>query len=64
MGLICVNSNNTVIESYSVEIVRKARHDLFGQAHITAEVSPHHLLLTEDHCVTYDTRFKMNPATF
>ncbi len=45
----------------SVELVRRARHDLFGQAHITAEVSPHHLLLTEDCCVGYDTCFKMNP---
>ncbi len=45
----------------SVELVRRARHDLFGQAHITAEVSPHHLLLTEDACATYDTRYKMNP---
>ncbi len=45
----------------SVELVRRARHDLFGQAHITAEASPHHLLLTEDACAAYDTRFKMNP---
>lgn len=45
----------------SVELVRRARHDLFGQAHITAEVSPHHLLLTEDACAGYDTQFKMNP---
>jgi len=45
----------------SVELVRQARRDLFGQAHITAEASPHHLLLTEDRCATYDTHFKMNP---
>lgn len=45
----------------SVELVRRARQDLFGQAHITAEASPHHLLLTEDHCSTYDTNYKMNP---
>jgi len=45
----------------SVDLVRRARYDLFGQAHITAEVSPHHLLLTEDACSTYDTNFKMNP---
>ena len=45
----------------SVELVRRARHDLFGQLHVTAEVSPHHLLLTEDTCATYDTMFKMNP---
>ncbi len=45
----------------SVALIRRARHDLFGQAHITAEVSPHHLLLTEDECRTYDPNYKMNP---
>ncbi|MEX1015267.1 MAG: dihydroorotase [Phycisphaeraceae bacterium] len=45
----------------SVEIIRQARADLFGQAAITAEVSPHHLLLTDESCLTYDTNFKMNP---
>ncbi len=45
----------------SVELIRRARADLFGQAHITAEASPHHLLLTEDTCSGYDTNYKMNP---
>ncbi len=51
----------------SVELVRRARHDLKaasgagGKGDVTAEASPHHLLLTEDHCVNYDTHFKMNP---
>ena len=45
----------------SAELIRQARRDLFGQAQITAEVTPHHLLLTEDHCASYDTHFKMNP---
>jgi len=45
----------------SVELIRQARHDLFGQAHITAEASPHHLLLTEARCASYDTHYKMNP---
>jgi dihydroorotase len=45
----------------SVELLRRARHDLFGQVHITGEASPHHLLLTDDTCATYDTNFKMNP---
>jgi dihydroorotase len=45
----------------SVELVRHARADLFGRAAVTAEASPHHLLLTEDDCATYDTNFKMNP---
>ncbi len=45
----------------SVELVRQARADLFGQAAITAEASPHHLLLTDEQCATYDTNYKMNP---
>ena len=45
----------------SVDMIRRARQDLFGQAHITAEVTPHHLLLTENECATYDTKFKVNP---
>jgi dihydroorotase len=42
----------------SVEILARARRA--GQP-VTAEVSPHHLLLTEDACVAYDTNAKMNP---
>lgn len=42
----------------SVEIVRRARQA--GQP-VTAEVSPHHLLLTEDACGGYNTQAKMNP---
>ena len=45
----------------SVALLRRARHDLFGQAHITAEVTPHHLLLTEEACAGYDPNCKMNP---
>ena len=45
----------------SAELVRQARRDAFGKAHITAEASPHHLLLTEDNCSTYDPNYKMNP---
>jgi dihydroorotase len=43
---------------WSVELVRRAKKD--GQR-VTAEVSPHHLLLTDESCRTYDTNFKMNP---
>ncbi|MEM9415081.1 MAG: amidohydrolase family protein, partial [Planctomycetota bacterium] len=32
-----------------------------GLGRITGEVSPHHLLLTEDACADYDTHAKMNP---
>ena len=42
----------------SVDIIRRARKA--GQP-VTAEVSPHHLLLTEDCCAAYDTNYKMNP---
>ncbi|MEA2708724.1 MAG: dihydroorotase [Phycisphaerales bacterium] len=44
--------------AWSVELVRQAKRD--GQA-VTAEVAPHHLLLTDDACRSYDTNFKMNP---
>ena len=32
-----------------------------GLGRITGEVSPHHLVLTEDACANYDTHAKMNP---
>jgi dihydroorotase len=42
----------------SVEIIRWAKAR--GIA-VTAEVTPHHLLLTEDLAESYDARFKVNP---
>jgi dihydroorotase len=42
----------------SVELMRSAKGDGLP---ITCEVSPHHLLLTEEHCGQYDTNFKVNP---
>jgi dihydroorotase len=42
----------------SVEIIRQAK--AAGQA-VTCEVTPHHLLLTDESCRTFDTNFKMNP---
>jgi dihydroorotase len=44
--------------AWSVELIRRAKND--GQ-NVTAEVSPHHLLLTDESCRSYDTNFKMNP---
>jgi dihydroorotase len=44
--------------AWSVELVRRAKMD--GQK-VTAEVSPHHLLLTDEACRGYDADFKMNP---
>jgi dihydroorotase len=43
----------------SVELVRRARRD--GMHWVTAEVAPHHLLLTDEACRGYDTNYKMNP---
>jgi dihydroorotase len=44
--------------AWSVELIRRAKRD--GQS-VTAEVSPHHLLLTDENCRGYDTSYKMNP---
>ena len=43
----------------SVELIRRAKRD--GMTWVTAEVSPHHLLLTDEACRGYDTNYKMNP---
>ena len=42
----------------SVELIRSAKSA--GQP-VTAEVAPHHLLLTDEACRGYDTNYKMNP---
>ncbi|HTV47880.1 MAG TPA: dihydroorotase [Phycisphaerae bacterium] len=42
----------------AVELVRQAKK---SGHHVTAEVTPHHLLLTDESCDGYDTNFKMNP---
>jgi dihydroorotase len=42
----------------SVEIIRRAR---LAKQPVTGEVTPHHLLLTEDACDGYNTQAKMNP---
>jgi dihydroorotase len=42
----------------SVEVVRWAKS---RGINVTAEVTPHHLLLTEDSLEGYDTRYKVNP---
>jgi dihydroorotase len=44
--------------AWSVELIRRAKLD--GQ-NVTAEVAPHHLLLTDEACRGYDTNYKMNP---
>lgn len=42
----------------SVELIRQAKKDSLP---ITCEVTPHHLLLTEECCGEYDTNYKVNP---
>ena len=42
----------------SVEVIRWAKQ---RGVQVTAEVTPHHLILTEDKAVTYDPLFKVNP---
>jgi dihydroorotase len=42
----------------SVEMIRQARKESLP---VTCEVTPHHLLLTEECCAEYDTNFKVNP---
>ncbi|HKQ49573.1 MAG TPA: dihydroorotase [Phycisphaerae bacterium] len=42
----------------SVERVRQARRE---DVAVTTEVCPHHLLLTEENVLGYDTNYKMNP---
>jgi dihydroorotase len=42
----------------SVDLVRKAKHK---GLQVTAEVTPHHLTLTEENVIGYDTNAKVNP---
>ncbi len=42
----------------SVDIIRWAKR---RGVNVTAEVTPHHLLLTDEHARGYDARFKVNP---
>jgi dihydroorotase len=45
----------------SVEIIRRAKERGGGGLRVTAEVTPHHLALTDHACELYDTHAKMNP---
>jgi dihydroorotase len=47
-----------VSSARSVELVRRAKHD---GVRVTAEVTPHHLVFTDDDVVGYDTNRKVNP---
>ncbi len=47
-----------ISSKFSVDIIRRAKQ---RGARISAEATPHHLALTDEALVTYDTHFKMNP---
>jgi dihydroorotase len=57
-GVGCRYHVQHISSSGSVEIVRRARAE--GQP-VTAEASPHHLLLTHETCDGYKTSAKVNP---
>ncbi len=42
----------------AIEIIKDAKKQ---GAPVTCEVTPHHLLLTDDACADYDTNYKVNP---
>ena len=42
----------------SVDLIRQAKDRRWK---VTCEVTPHHLLLTDESCTTYDTNYKVNP---
>ncbi len=42
----------------SVDLIRQARRE---KLHVTGEVTPHHMALTDECVKTYDTNYKMNP---
>ncbi|TWT46306.1 Dihydroorotase [Phycisphaerae bacterium RAS1] len=43
----------------AVELVRRAKTE--AGMKVTTEVCPHHVLLTDESCSSFDTNFKMNP---
>ena len=47
-----------LVGAASVELVRRAKAE---GIRVTAEVTPHHLVFTDDDLVTYDTNLKVNP---
>lgn len=57
-GIGCRYHVQHISSGESVEIVRRARA---AKQPVTAEASPHHLLLTHEACLGYDTNAKVNP---
>jgi len=64
LGWACRYHAQHLSSGGSVDILRRAQAEAraAGKAgYITGEASPHHLLLTDESCATYDPMFKMNP---
>lgn len=57
-GIGCRYHVQHISTAGAVNLVRQAKRD--GQR-VTAEATPHHLLLTDECCRTYDTNYKMSP---
>lgn len=47
-----------ISSKFSVDVIRRAKD---RGARVTAEATPHHIALTDEALVGYDTNFKMNP---
>lgn len=60
-GVGCRYHVQHVSSGGSVEILRDARSDPAVARLVTAEASPHHLILTDDACDGFNTNAKMNP---
>jgi len=54
---ICYHAQH-ISTAGSVELIRQAKRDSLP---VSCEVTPHHLLLTEECCSTYDTNYKVSP---
>jgi dihydroorotase len=54
---VCYHSQH-ISTAASVELIRSAKAQGLP---VTCEVTPHHLLLTDDACKDYDTNYKVNP---
>jgi len=54
---ICYHAQHISTQG-SVELIRTAKREGLP---VTCEVTPHHLLLTDENCAEYDTNYKVNP---
>jgi dihydroorotase len=54
---VCYHAQH-ISTAESVELIKSAKKESLP---VTCEVTPHHLLLTEESCAEYDTNYKVNP---